>query len=326
MRVSARTWRRSGKGNFPSFMLALLFMLLSMSPFRALADEDSEMEDVGDDDGGMEEGMEEDGEEPEDDEDGSAGEGMEGLEATAEQFKAVLTKADKNSDGKISVAEMSDFAEFQRQKVSKDETKAHLEEWDKNKDGKIDEAESLVAWNPEDQDDEDEDEEMKALAAREREFEKKKFKAADADKDGFLNPEELTGMLFPDSHEDVLKVEAEHHMSSRDINKDGRLSREEFVGDEDAEGESMPDMPAGEHEEFDHHDADKDGKLSIAEVASWISGKFYISKSINQIFEIADEDKDGDVSFEELEARHAELVDHEHLSQWVMLAQEEEEL
>ncbi len=66
--------------------------------------------------------------------------------------------------------------------------------------------------------------------------------------------------------------------------------------------------------------------MSVAEVAGWISGKNHLKKSINLIFETADEDHDEEVSFEELEAHHSELVDHDHLSQWVMTAQEKQEL
>ena len=58
---------------------------------------------------------------------------------------------------------------------------------------------------------------------------RRKFQAADSDKDGFLGLEELKGNLFPEHHEALRQLEAEAHMGRKDADKDGSLSRSEFV-------------------------------------------------------------------------------------------------
>ena len=61
--------------------------------------------------------------------------------------------------------------------------------------------------------------------------EKKKFDAADLNKDGSLDGEEYVAFVYPYDFAHMHDVELERTLQEQDKDKDGIITKEEFIGD-----------------------------------------------------------------------------------------------
>merc|ERR1712029_726564 len=102
-------------------------------------------------------------------------------------------------------------------------------------------------------------------------------------------------------NEAVLEVTAKATLNKKDTDKDGLLTPKEFVWDDPAEGEDLPEISEDDQEEFLELDKDGSGKLDIEELKAWESGRFHTEESIKKLFEIADTDRDMHITAEELD-------------------------
>ena len=142
-----------------------------------------------------------------------------------------------------------------------------------------------------------------------KQLEKQKFQLADVSGDGKLNIEELPNLFYPETHEGVLGVVTENTMKTKDNNGDGKLTAKEFWAG-DALDEEMRDAPISEEEEADFKklDSNGDGFIELKEMKFWESGKFHTQQAMEKMFEIADKDKDGHVTAQELEDAREQIA------------------
>mmetsp|Transcript_12100 Transcript_12100/g.31065 ORF Transcript_12100/g.31065 Transcript_12100/m.31065 type:complete len:298 (-) Transcript_12100:207-1100(-) len=285
--------------------LSLAFAVLGVVTTRA-EDDEEETTGMGD--------MEEDyGDGPEFDPDmmqqDAEMEGMEPGAVSPQQIRSMHGKMDKNTDGKASIDEVLAFSNEMRKIIARKDIRSILDGMDINKDGKVDLDEFLKDMGS--LYDEEAGAEDKKEMARRKALETQKFKLADRSGDGMLDVEELPALFYPETHEGVLEFVTLDVMKSKDLNGDGKLTAKEFWGDAELSEE--------EKEDFKKLDANGDGVIDLAEMKHWESGRFHAKDAITKMFEIADKDKDGHVTADELDAAREQIAGSDaqyHLMEW----------
>ena len=90
------------------------------------------------------------------------------------------------------------------------------------------------------------------------------------------------------------------------------------TADDVLEGEELP-IDEAEQGQFRKLDTDGNGKLDMAEIRAWESGRFHAEEAMKSLFELADEDSDMHVSAEELRAARRQIAGGDaqsHLMEW----------
>jgi Ca2+-binding EF-hand superfamily protein len=231
---------------------------------------------------------------------------------SAEQLKALHHKMDQDGNGKVSMQEILDFTRAMGKRIAFKDIGPIMEEIDTNKDGKLSLEEHLADIH--NQAEGGDEQEMKEVEERKK-TEQAKHAAADTNGDGFVDKEELTGLFYPETQPEVLKVTVAATMRQKDSNADGKLSPHEFWQAEDG----GDDLSEEEKADFQMLDKDGDGALSAAEVEQWESGLFHSTAAMKKLIEIADTDNDMHVTGDELAAAASALAPtdaHFHLLDW----------
>lgn len=225
---------------------------------------------------------------------------------SSEQLRAMHTKIDANGDGKVTFQETMDYYVHMRQEVAKKDMDMEL---DADGDGKFTFDELMKGDEAENEADKDEHETYKAV-------ELAKFGAADTNGDGALDADELPGFWHPETKEAVLQIATKASLDMKDKDKDGELTEAEFLGDDvdDEDAETSDE----EKKHFRKLDTDGSGKLSLDELKR--SDSLHSETAIQQIFETADQDADGHITADELEAAGEKLTGtdaHYQILEWV---------
>jgi len=217
-------------------------------------------------------------------------------------------KADKNNDAKLSFEEIKAF--FKVKGSSKDAAFAELS------------SEEFEGEDMDGMDGADMDEMKKGLH--------QEFRNADSNKDGTLSFKEVQnwggaepqpGDLKRVEHEDFHKADKNNDakLSFEEIkaffkvkgsSKDAafaELSSEEFEGEDmdGMDGADMDEMKKGLHQEFRNADSNKDGTLSFKEVQNWGGAEPQpgdLKRVEHEDFHKADKNNDAKLSFEEIKA------------------------
>lgn len=237
-----------------------------------------------------------------------------------DKLRALHAKFDKNGDGKVSLAEVLEFADHQAHAIAGRDVKTILEEIDADKDGKLSLQEHL---NDIHRDEPETEEERKELELQKK-LETEKFMAADADKDQKLDIKEVVSLFFPETNAAVLSVVVKDTMKARDKDGDGVLSFKEFSEEPDEEGITVEgDEEKAQHEDelkdFKNLDKDGDGVLNLEELKAWESGVFQTEAAMLRLIQTAYKDGDMQATAEELENAREELAStdvHDHLMEW----------
>jgi len=226
-----------------------------------------------------------------------------------------LIDADKN--GKVSLPETLTFARTVARKIFLRHVSTILEELDTSKDGKLSldehvgdiKAQSAGA-----------DEAEQTEVDHRIEVETAEFKAADSNGDQFLDLEELTSLVHPETHDGVLSVTVQETIRQKDKNGDGKLTPEEFWDAEPSDGE---DVSLSEEEliDFKKLDTNGDGALELSELRPWESGAHHTEDAMKKLLEAADKDSDMHVTADELAGARNDVpmsdVAHSHLLSWI---------
>jgi len=286
-------------------------------------DDGSELEeggDEGDEEGDGDEDSEEDDldeNSPEVDQDEEAEEEEDGSldPLTSEQIAALFKKMDTNGNGKVSLAEVNDYATSMRRAIAKMELDDIIAKKDTNKDGSLTFEEFL--GDPTRVSEKMQNEQMVT------------FKEMDKNGDKVVSADELAAEYHHHTNEKVEKMLTEIAMKDKDTNNDGKLSLEEFYahltgGDDenDEEEAAAVGISDDEKEEFKKLDIDNDGSLSLAELQAWESGSFQAEEAVKKLFLHADKDEDSQITGKELEDAREEIASfpdgdaHMYLSIW----------
>ncbi|XP_047137923.1 45 kDa calcium-binding protein isoform X1 [Hydra vulgaris] len=138
--------------------------------------------------------------------------------------------------------------------------------------------------------------------------EAKNWKNADYDGNNILNMSEFVVFLHPEHNKRVIEIMADELITPMDVNKDGKISVEEFtrlpggiVDPEEAELDKQYQKERKEEFERDM-DADGDGFVTKEEFCIYLDPRHFqhASKEAKYLINIADQDKDGKLSEDEM--------------------------
>lgn len=95
------------------------------------------------------------------------------------------------------------------------------------------------------------------------------FNAADQNKDGVLTEDEFKLFLSPEEFPEMFPIIIEQTLRDKDLNKDGRIDFQEFVGESSKDKDK--EWLIAEKQRFDSdYDTDGDGSLNRNEILAWI--------------------------------------------------------
>jgi len=259
---------------------------------------DDEEGDSGETDGGM------------DDEEDTEG-GMEKSDPLSpEMMTALHKKIDSNGNGKVSLAEVVDFAHDMRRKMAKSEIKEIMTELDTDKDGKLTWLEFLGdEANPTNTEEDKKEKEIQ-------------FKEIDVNKDGHVDENELPLLYHHHTDEKAEDALTQLAMKDKDTDKNGMLSLREFYSHLQVEDEDPVEIAKEDEEIFKKLDTDGSNSLTLKELKAWESGSFQAEQAVQKLFTMADANKDNVLTEQELHDAREHIADHEqyepqmYLSQW----------
>lgn len=261
--------------------------------------EEGEEETGGDEKEGDEmEGDEGDDAEAETDDTGDMDDVMDTLAPlSTEQLQELHKKMDANSNGKVSLSEVTDFAHQMRRAVAKLELDDVMKEKDKNKDNKLDFQEFLEDPGKHSED-------------RQAEMQTE-FRELDVDGDKFLDHDELASLYHHHANEKVEHTLSKVAFADKDTNKDGKISLAEFYVHLQQEGEDddKEAISADDKDVFNKLDMDSSGSLTLNELTAWETGAYQAEDAVRKLFKLADKDKDSSITFAELDNAKQELSD-----------------
>jgi len=229
---------------------------------------------------------------------------------STEQIKELFKKMDGNGNGKVSLAEVNDFAHKMRRTMAKMELNDILKPKDTNKDGKLTFAEFL--GNPGDVPEE-----------RQNEMQNE-FKELDINGDKFVDGDEMAAVFHHHVNEKVEHTLTNMAMKDKDLDKNGALTLKEFYNhlqSEDEESEEV-EISAEDKDTFNKLDVDGSGSLTLKELKAWESGSHQAEEAVRKLFKHADKDNDNVLTAEEIDgARHTLAKDGDadaqmYLTQW----------
>jgi len=221
-------------------------------------------------------------------------------EESKRRLGLIIEKVDSDGDGLVTKAELKQWIDYTQKRYLMDDTKRQWETHNpKNKDQvSWDEYRSLVYGfmdniDPTELDDEKEADTYKKMIARDE----RRWKLADRDADGALTLAEFTDFLHPEESEHMKDIVITETMEDMDLDSDGKISLEEYIGDlyKGEEDESEPNWVEAEREQFaQYRDKDKDGFMHQEEVKSWITPPDYDHSSAEATHLVKEADGDGD--------------------------------
>lgn len=224
-------------------------------------------------------------------------------EESKRRLGLLVRKMDLNSDGFVDRHELKAWILRSFKKLSEEEAEDRFEDLDEDNDEKLSWQEYIRdVYGIESEDGFtrttiDETEEGKLL-----DDDKQMFQAADLDKDGFLSADEHTKFHSPEEHPEMLPIILKQTLRDKDLNNDGRIDFQEFVGEQGKKHDK--EWLISEKDKFDKDfDKDHDGYLNHIEILSWIvpSNEEVATEEVDHLFASADHNVHDDrLSYDEI--------------------------
>lgn len=234
-------------------------------------------------------------------------------EESKRRLGLLVQKMDLNSDGFIDRHELKAWILRSFKKLSEEEAEDRFDDLDENNDEKISWSEYIKDVYGMDQEDGtksntlDDAEEAKLM-----DDDRQMFLAADLDKDGFLSLDEHIKFHSPEEHPEMLPLILSQTLRDKDLNNDGRIDFQEFIGDQAKNHDKQ--WLLSEKDKFDSDfDKDHDGFLNHIEILSWIvpSNEEVATEEVDHLFVAADDDHDDRLSHDEIIEKYDTFVGSE---------------
>jgi len=224
-------------------------------------------------------------------------------------------KMDKDGDELITKVELTEWVHHSLIHMDREETDERFDEIDSNKDNLVTWGEYMqeafgVEPGQEAEKFMNDPDDLKLMNE-----DRKYFSAADADHDMSLTRQEFASFQNPEHFPHMHSVLVENTLFEKDANKDGKIDMQEFMGD-------THDQPASEWYVTEkirfetEYDKDKDGFLTGSEIEAWLIPdlKSTARQEAEHLIKVADTDKDGELSIEEVVEAHKAFVGSEATS------------
>ncbi|CAJ0609893.1 unnamed protein product [Cylicocyclus nassatus] len=238
-------------------------------------------------------------------------------EKSKERLAKLVPKMDSDGDGFVEEKELREHITFMQKRYVNNDVERTWKNYkdDKIKDGKIkwEDYREMVYGSPSGEGQELSPEYAKMIARDE-----KRWKVADYDSNGVLDRTEYGCFMHPEDCDHMRDVVVAETVEDIDKNKDGFVDLEEYIGDmyrpedyPELNGKE-PDWVASEREMFrEHRDKDGDGKLNQDEMRDWIMpiGFDHAEAEARHLVGIADDNKDGKLSMDEILAHYDTFVE-----------------
>lgn len=179
------------------------------------------------------------------------------INGAKERIQKLFAVIDKNQDNVIDDEELNNWSEFVKNEVFLKQVQVEMKQIDTDKDGYISLAELNEAF---------------AQNLDEKEIERhsagllKRFKIVDKDGDNKLNIQEVALLVNPMKDEELKELEIAEILDHHDLNKDQKISLEEFKQTRADDPNNKKDDEAMAMEDFNFFDSNKDGYIDKEEI------------------------------------------------------------
>jgi Ca2+-binding EF-hand superfamily protein len=219
----------------------------------------------------------------------------------------VVNGMDANRDSFVDKHELIEWIMKSFYALTVEEGRERLEEEDSNRDGLVSWSEHLS-----DTFDLDDTEENNILQDEIMAEDWALWLAADLDGDGLLNVTEFTAFNSPEEYEHMHDILFKQMMAKRDKNGDGFIDLLEFAGDANGiPPDPQTEHFIAEKERFNSvYDIDKDGRLNKQECLLWLipDNREIAETEANHLISTSDDNSDGKLSVDEIVDHHDVFV------------------
>ncbi|CAG9121712.1 unnamed protein product [Plutella xylostella] len=229
-------------------------------------------------------------------------------EEAKQRFSQLLLRMDLNGDQFIDRSELKQWFLKTFRNLSREEADERFSESDADSDGQVTWREYLQDSFGIDGEEDlhgEEEGETGVLVKEEREM----WYKADKDGDNILDKTEFEVFINPEEHAEMHALLVRRQLREKDGNGDGVVDFNEYVGQRGNQQDK--EWYISEQHKFKHElDANDDGVLDENEVKGWIipNNEELAEEELEHMFELADDDRDDRLSFEEMLRHHRVFV------------------